>query len=229
MLIFRLLSASTYTTKEETCKKSLSVRNIGCSSSLQSYHNKAILEKQLRWDKRLTGVSELIRLFTVPYFVFTRRSGSSTYRYGQPSWVHMHRGGWCQFDTHPPTRSGTFETKMVNHSAKCNILTILWKEETDKNLHQPTNNLESSHFHIILAKLERCTCRRCLRAWGVKEQKDKERRKGQKKKMGFIFFPIPHPAFHLPCSFTPLFFGPASLAQLKRTEKMAMEASPQTN
>lgn len=107
----------------------------------------------------------------------------------------MHRGGWCQFDTHPPTRSRTFETKMVNHSAKCNILTILWKEETDKNLHQPTNNLESSHFHIILAKLERCTCRRCLRAWGVKEQKDKECRKGQKKKNAVHFLPHPSPCF----------------------------------
>lgn len=139
----------------------------------------------------------------------------------------MQRGGWCQFDTHPPTRSGTFETKMVNHSAKRNILTILWKEETDKNLPQPTNNLESSHFHIILAKLERCTCRRCLRAWGVKEQKDKECRKGQKKKNAVHF--LPHPTFHLLCSFTPLFFCPASLAQLKRKEKMAMEASPQTN
>jgi len=89
----------------------------------------------------------------------------------------------------PQTRSGTFETKMVNHSAKCYILTILWKEETNKSLPQAMNNLESSHFHIILAKLDKCTCRRCLRAWGVKEQKDKECSKGKEKK-GFTFFPI---------------------------------------
>ena len=161
----------------------------------------------------------IIRLFTDPYFVFTRRSGSSTYRYGQPSWVHMHRGGWCQFDTHPPTRSGTFETKMVNHSAKCNILTILWKEETDKNLHQPTNNLESSHFHIILAKLERCTCRRCLRAWGVKEQKDKECRKGQKKKNAVHFLPHPSPCFSFALLlYTPIFLPCFSSSTKKKRE-----------
>ena len=91
------------------------------------------------------------------------------------------------------------------------------------------NNLESSHFHIILAKLDKCTCRRCLRAWGVKEQKIRSAGKDRKGEKGFIFFPTPHPAFHLLCSFTPLFFRPASLAQLKRTEKMDMQASPQTN
>ena len=131
----------------------------------------------------------------------------------------MHRGGWCQFDTHPPTRSGTFETKMVNHSAKCNILTILWKEETDKNLHQPTNNLESSHFHIILAKLERCTCRRCLRAWGVKEQKDKECRKGQKKKNAVHFLPHPSPCF----SFALLLYTPVFLPCFSSSTKKKRE------
>ena len=131
----------------------------------------------------------------------------------------MHRGGWCQFDTHPPTRSGTFETKMVNHSAKCNILTILWKEETDKNLHQPTNNLESSHFHIILAKLERCTCRRCLRAWGVKEQKDKECRKGQKKKNAVNFLPHPSPCF----SFALLLYTPIFLPRFSSSTKKKRE------
>ena len=131
----------------------------------------------------------------------------------------MHWGGWCQFDTHPPTRSGTFETKMVNHSAKCNILTILWKEETDKNLPQPTNNLESSHFHIILAKLERCTCRRCLRAWGVKEQKDKQCRKGQKKKNGVHFLPHASPCFSFALLlYTPIFLPCFSSSTKKNRE-----------
>lgn len=100
-----------------------------------------------------------------------------------------------------------------------------------QNLPQSTNNLESSHFHIILAKLERCTCRRCLRAWGVKEQKDKECRKGQKKKNGVHFLPHPSPCFSfaLLLYFLSPIFCPASLAQLKRTKKMAIEASTQTN
>ena len=113
---------------------------------------------------------------------------------------------------------------MVNHSAKRNILTILWKEETDKNLPQPTNNLESSHFHIILAKLERCTCRRCLRAWGVKEQKDKECRKGQKKKNAVHF--LPHPTFHLLCSFTPLFFLPCFSSSTKKNREDGYGGQP---
>ena len=124
------------------------------------------------------------------------------------------------------TRSGTFETKMVNHSAKCNILTILWKEETDKNLHQPMNNLESSHFHIILAKLEKCTCWRCLRAWGVKEQKDKECRKGQKRRKGVHFLPHPSPCFSFALFlYTPI-FSPCFSRSIKKNREDGYAGQP---
>ena len=74
-------------------------------------------------------------------------------------------------------------------------------------------------FHIILAKLERCTCRRCLRAWGVKEQKDKECRKGQKKKNAVHFLPHPSPCF----SFALLLYTPVFLPCFSSSTKKNRE------
>ena len=101
---------------------------------------------------RISVINTLLRPFTIPY-VIVRSSGSSAYRYGRLSWVHIYRGvgrrglqqwWWgggayffafsrtiplplSRFNTHTQAKLRTFETRMAARSAKRAISSFLRK------------------------------------------------------------------------------------------------------
>ena len=89
------------------CLKTVESRYRKPVSHLKSFEREGCRMLSIKTHPRLTSSSfyylSLVSFFPKNFLecspspsFFVRSSGSSAYRYGQPSWFHMYRGGGCQ-------------------------------------------------------------------------------------------------------------------------------------
>ena len=89
------------------CLKTVESRYKKPVSHLKSFQREGCRMLSIKTYPRLTSSSfyylSLVSFFPKNFLecspspsFFVRSSGSSAYRYGQPSWFHMYRGGGCQ-------------------------------------------------------------------------------------------------------------------------------------